>query len=164
MPADPGGAPKPRRMLGDMGHRVERTIETTCGADAAFAFVADFSTTARWDPGIIAAKRLDDGPIGVGSRFELVSRFGRREQTIVYEITGFEPPSRVTLVGDGGSFRGTDVIAFEPRPGGGTRVRYQADLSLKGVAALALPFIRTRLDTMSDDAVAGLRSALDALA
>ncbi len=43
-------------------------------------------------------------------------------------------------------------------------MRYQADLGLKGVAALALPFIRTRLDTMSDDAVAGLRSALDALA
>ncbi|HVF08480.1 MAG TPA: SRPBCC family protein [Actinomycetota bacterium] len=147
-----------------MEHRVDRTIETACAAAAAFAFVADFSTTARWDPGIIAARRLDDGPIGMGSRFELVSRFGSREQTIVYEITGFEPPTRVTLEGDGETFRGTDVISCEPRDEGGTRVRYEADLGLKGVAALALPFIRKRLDAMSDDAVAGLRSALDALA
>ena len=40
---------------------------------------------------------------------------------------------------------------------------YEADLGLKGLAALATPFIRGRLDTMSDDAVAGLKSALDAL-
>lgn len=145
-----------------MAHRVERTIETGCPADEAFAFVADFSTTERWDPGIVEAKRLDDGPIGVGSRFELVSKFGSREQTIVYEITRFDPPRSVTLLGEGETFRGTDVISFESREGGGTRVRYEADLGLKGFAALALPFIRKRLDTMSDDAVAGLKSALDA--
>ena len=147
-----------------MAHRVERTIETGCPAEEAFAFVADFSTTERWDPGIVEAKRLDDGPIGVGSRFELVSKFGSREQSIVYEITRFDPPRSVTLVGEGETFRGTDVISFESREGGGTRVRYEADLGLKGFAALALPFIRKRLDTMSDDAVAGLKSALDAQA
>lgn len=147
-----------------MAHRVERTIETDCSTEEAFAFVADFSTTQRWDPGIVSARRLGDEPIGVGSRFELVSRFGSREQTIVYEITRFDPPRSVTLVGEGESFRGTDVISFESREGGGTRVRYEADLGLKGFAALALPFIGKRLDTMSDDAVAGLKSTLDALA
>jgi carbon monoxide dehydrogenase subunit G len=151
-------------MLGYMGHVVERTIEAGASPDEAFAFVADFSTTERWDPGIVSARRLDDEPVGVGSRFELVSRFGSREQTIVYEITRFDPPRSVTLVGEGETFRGTDVISFEPREGGGTRVRYEADLGLKGFASLALPFIRKRLDTMSDDAVAGMKSELDTLA
>jgi carbon monoxide dehydrogenase subunit G len=144
-----------------MAHRVERTIETACERETAFDYVADFSTTEEWDPGIPSARRLDDGPVGMGSRFELVSRFGSTEQTIVYEITAFDRPDSVTFVGEGSNFSGTDVISFAPREGGGTIVTYVADLGLKGLAAVALPFIKRRLDEMSDRAVAGLQVALD---
>jgi carbon monoxide dehydrogenase subunit G len=147
-----------------MTHRVERVIETACPIERAFDFVANFSTTEEWDPGIPSARRLDDRPIGLGSRFELLSRFGSTEQTIVYEITAFDPPNSVTFVGDGKRFRGTDVISFVPGQDGGTRVTYVADLGLKGLSSLALPFIRGRLDEMSDRAVAGLKTALDARA
>jgi carbon monoxide dehydrogenase subunit G len=151
-------------MLVLMGHRVERTIETACPPERAFDYVADFSTAEAWDPGIPSARRLDDGPLAVGSRFELVSRFGSTEQTIVYEITGFDRPNSVTFVGDGERFRGTDTISFSPGAGGGSVVTYVADLGLKGLAAVALPFLRGRLDEMSDHAVAGLKAALDAQA
>jgi carbon monoxide dehydrogenase subunit G len=146
-----------------MAHHVEREITTTCRRERAFDFVADFSTTQEWDPGIQAARRLGDRPIGVGSRFELVSRFGSTEQTIVYEIAAYDRPTSVTLVGSGKTFRGTDVISFTD-DAGATRVTYVADLGLKGLTALAMPFIRGRLDAMSDDAVDGLRRALDARA
>jgi len=144
-----------------MTHRVIRTIETTCAQEAAFDFVADFSTTEAWDPGITSAKRLDDGPIGPGSRFELVSRFGSTEQTLIYEVTDYDRPRSITLVGDGGNFHGVDVISFSPRDGGGTAITYEAGLSLKGLARLAEPFIRGKLDTMSDRAVAGMKAELD---
>lgn len=147
-----------------MAHHVERTVETGCPQERAFDFVADFSTTQDWDPGIAKARRLDDGPIGKGSRFELVSRFGSKEQTIVYEITAYDRPNSVTLAGDGKTFHGTDVISFAARERGGTRVTYVADLGLKGLAAVALPFIGGKLDQMSDRAVAGLKGALDARA
>jgi carbon monoxide dehydrogenase subunit G len=146
-----------------MAHHVEREITTTCRRERAFDFVADFSTTQEWDPGIQAATRLGDRPIGVGSRFELVSRFGSTEQTIVYEIAAYDRPTSVTFVGEGKAFRGTDVISFS-EDAAGTRVTYVADLGLKGLTALAMPFIRGRLDAMSDDAVDGLRRALDARA
>lgn len=145
-----------------MAHRVERVIETACSPERAFDFVADFSTTEEWDPGIPRARRLDEDPIGLGSRFELLSRFGSTEQTIVYEITAYERPSSVTFVGDGKNFHGVDVISFAPREDGGSRVTYVADLGLKGPASIALPFLRGRLDEMSDRAVAGLKEALDA--
>ncbi|CAN5734106.1 SRPBCC family protein [soil metagenome] len=148
-------------MLHLVSHRVERVFETGCPQPTAFDFVADFSTTQEWDPGIPTARRLDDAPLGVGSRFELVSRLGSSEQTIVYEITAYDRPRSVALVGDGRRFRGTDVISFAPLDGG-TRVTYVAELGLKGLAILALPFMRGRLDEMSDRAVAGLKAALDA--
>jgi len=147
-----------------MSHRVERTLDVAAAPEFAFDYVADFSRAQEWDPGIPSARRLDDGPIGVGSRFELLSRFGSTEQLIEYEITELDPPHQVTFVGDGKNFRGTDTISFAPAEGGGTRVTYVADLGLKGVAAFALPFLRGRLDSMSDDAVAGLKAALDRLA
>ena len=147
-----------------MGHRVERTLQVAATPEAAFDFVADFSRAQEWDPGIPSARRLDEGEIGRGSRFELVSRFGSTEQTIVYELTEYDRPNRVTLVGDGKNFHGTDTISFAPADGGGTRVTYVADLGLKGLASLAVPFLRGRLDEMSDAAVAGLQAALDRLA
>lgn len=147
-----------------MTHRVERTLDVAASPEVAFDFVADFSRAQEWDPGIPSARRLDDGPIGIGSRFELVSRFGSTEQLIAYEVTGFDRPRSVTFAGDGKNFRGTDTISFAPGEGGGTRVTYIADLGLKGLAAFALPFLRGRLDSMSDDAVAGLKAALDRLA
>jgi len=147
-----------------MSHRVERTLDVAASPEVAFDFVADFSRAQEWDPGIPSARRLDDGPIGIGSRFELLSRFGSTEQLIEYEITELDRPHQVTFVGDGKNFHGTDTISFAPAEGGGTRVTYVADLGLKGVAAFALPFLRGRLDSMSDDAVAGLKAALDRLA
>ncbi|MEO8476865.1 MAG: SRPBCC family protein [Actinomycetota bacterium] len=146
-----------------MGHRVERTFEVGAAPEAAFDYVADFSSAQEWDPGIPTARRLDAGPIGVGSRFELTSRFGGTEQLIHYEISEFDRPRRVTFAGDGKNFRGTDTISFASDHADRTRVTYVADLGLKGVAALALPFLRGRLDSMSDDAVAGLKTALDRL-
>ena len=81
----------------------------------------------------------------------------------MYEIAADDPHQR-DLVGQGKTFRGTDVISFSDADGGGTRVTYVADLGLKGLTALAMPFIRGKLDAMSDDAVDGLRRALDARA
>jgi carbon monoxide dehydrogenase subunit G len=147
-----------------MAHRVERVFETRCPRELAFDFVSDFSTAQGWDPGIPRARRLDEGPVRIGSRFELVSRFGRTEQAIVYEVTALDRPTAVMFVGEGRNFRGTDVISFDDADGSGTRVTYRAALGLKGLSALALPFIRGRLETMSDDAVAGLKAALDARA
>ena len=82
---------------------------------------------------------------------------------IVYEIAAYDRPTSMTFVGEGKTFRGTDVISFSEDPAG-TRVTYVADLGLKGLTALAMPFIRGKLDGMSDDAVGGLRRALDARA
>lgn len=144
-----------------MTHRVVRTFETIRGQEAAFDFVADFSTTQDWDPGIPSARRLDEGPVGPASRFELVSRFNDTEQTLIYEVVAFDRPRSVTLVGDGHNFRGVDVISFSAREGGGTVVTYEADLSLTGFARLAEPFMKRKLDEMSDRAVTGLKTALD---
>jgi carbon monoxide dehydrogenase subunit G len=138
---------------------VHRTIEVPVEPERAFDYVADFSTTAEWDPGVVAAARLDDDPIGVGTRFSVTSAFGDRQLPLVYEITTYERPARVVLIGTGRMFRGEDEIAFTPTSTG-TRIDYRADLTLTGLARLAQPFMRGRFEQLADRAMAGLELVL----
>ncbi len=140
--------------------RVQQTIHVKAPIDAAFDYVADFSTTAEWDPGIAEASRLDVGPSREGSRFKVLADFNGRKLPLEYTITAFDPPRRVVLVGDGDTFHGVDEITFESA-GAGTMVTYVADLQLKGVARLVEPFMKGRFEELGRKAVAGLQRELD---
>lgn len=139
--------------------KITRTIEVSVPVDKAFDYVADFSTTETWDPGIVEGRRVDDGPVGVGSAFDVVADFGGRRLPLRYRITEYERPSRVVLVGEGARFRGVDDIRFSPSAGG-TRIDYLADLRLRGLARIAEPFMRGRFEQLSDDAIDGLSRTL----
>ncbi len=62
-----------------------KTLSSTKPPQEVFDYLADFANTAQWDPGITAARRLDDGRIGVGNRFEIDASFFGRTITMVYE-------------------------------------------------------------------------------
>jgi carbon monoxide dehydrogenase subunit G len=140
--------------------RIQQVITVAVPAAAAFDYVADFSTTAEWDPGIAEASRIDDGPVGEGSRFQVVAAFNGRSLRLEYTITVFERPHRLVLVGEGSTFHGVDEIRFVPS-GDGTTVHYTADLRLKGLLRLAEPFLKGRFEQLGRDAVAGLQRELD---
>lgn len=140
--------------------RVQKTIRVNATIEGAFDYVADFSTTAEWDPGIAEASRLDVGPSREGSRFRVVAEFNGRHLPLEYTITAFDRPRRVVLVGEGDTFHGVDEISFESTEGG-TIVTYVADLHLKGIARLAEPFMKGRFEELGRKAVEGLQRELD---
>lgn len=130
----------------------------------AFDYVADFTTTASWDPGIRGARRLDDGPIGLGSRFEVQSRFGLLTLPLVYEITAYEPHERVVLTTRGILHQGEDDVRFAPGADGGTVVTWNATFALRGPLRLGDPVLGVGFRRVARDAVAGLEAGLRALA
>jgi len=141
--------------------RLHEEIEVARPIEEAFDYVADFAKCAEWDPGIAEGRRVGEGPIGVGSRFEVVADFNGRRMPLTYEITEFERPRRVVLAGEGSTFRGLDEIGFAAAPSGGTRITYAADIRLKGLLAIAEPFMKGRFAEMGRKAVAGLKARLD---
>ncbi len=141
--------------------RLQETIEVARSMEEAFDYVADFSTTADWDPGIAEARRVGDGAVGVGSRFEVVADFNGRRLPLVYEIVEYERPERVVLVGRGANFEGRDEIRFAREGDSHVRIDYLADIELKGLARLAEPFMGGRFDKMGKAAVRGLKTALE---
>ncbi|MFM7717920.1 MAG: SRPBCC family protein [Actinomycetota bacterium] len=138
---------------------LRETLDVAKPLEEVFAFVGDFANSERWDPGVASAKKVGDGPIAIGTRYDLDVRFNERVLPMTYTVTAWDPPRRVVLEGRGPTVNATDEITFEAIPTG-TRIRYMADLRLKGPLRILEPLMRRRFQQVADDAMAGMRSAL----
>jgi carbon monoxide dehydrogenase subunit G len=134
-------------------------IDTTLPIEAVFDYVADFANSEEWDPGVETAERLDEGPVGVGSRYRLGVQLGGRVAPMEYRVTEFDPPRRVVLVGEGSGVSAVDDIRFEPA-GTGTRIDYTADIRLGGLLRLAQPFLGGAFANVARKAADGMRRTL----
>ena len=139
--------------------RYRATVETEHERDAVFAYLSDFTTTREWDPGVIAAERLTIGRIGAGAEFSLIARFLGRDSQLTYRIVEFDPPAAVTFLGENATVRSCDRITFETIAGG-TRITYDAELTLKGLGKLTEPLVALAFRRVGDRALAGMRRAL----
>jgi carbon monoxide dehydrogenase subunit G len=138
-----------------------REIEVAGDPDAVFAYLADFTNTAEWDPGIVEARRLTEGPTTAGSRFEVVALFRGKRQRFEYVVTEYDERRRlIVLHGEGTKASSDDVISVA-EASGRTYVSYEANLRLKGAYRVAEPFVRSAFARMADAALDGLVVALD---
>ena len=135
-------------------------IETRLPIEAAFAYVADFVNSQEWDPGVATAERIDDGPVGAGARYRLGVHLAGRVAPMEYEISVFEPPNRVVLVGSGSGVSAVDDIRFQGA-GTGTRIDYIADIGLGGGLRLVQPFLGGAFAKIGRNAAGGMRRTLD---
>lgn len=136
---------------------VDRPVEEV------FALVGDFANAERWDPGVASSRALTEGPVRVGSRYSLTVVFNGRRLPMTYEVTAYDPPRRVELRGSGSTVNALDDIRFEPAERG-TRIRYTADLRLRGPLRLGEPLLRSKFEEVGRRAMEGMRAALESAA
>lgn len=137
--------------------RYVASIDSLWEREEAFEYLADFATIADWDPGVASARRLSEDPLELGARFEVRSSFLGRDVPLTYETVELDAPRRVVLRAETATVVSRDELTFDLRPGGGTIVTYDAELSLKGPLRMAdLPF-RLALRRLGDRARDGLR-------
>jgi hypothetical protein len=140
------------------------TLSSTADVAETFDRLADFASTAEWDPGIAQASLIGGEPGQVGARYAVLATFGPRRIPLEYQVVEREDPvddlpGRVVLIADGGSFTSHDTITV--RPGAeGAEVSYDAVLTLVGPArALDLP-LHIAFQVIGRRAAAGLREEL----
>jgi len=139
--------------------RYRATIDTSRRRDEVFAYLSDFSSAEEWDPGVLEAERLSETAIGEGTEFRLVAEFLGRQNALTYTIIEYDPPRAVTFRGENATVISKDRITFEAADWG-TRVTYDADLSLKGAFRIADPLLGLAFKRVGDRALAGLRDRL----
>ena len=140
--------------------RYRTTVHSSRNADDAFEYMAAFEHSAEWDPGVAEAERLTDGPVGLDTRFRVVTLFMGRRIPLEYRVTAFGPGRRVVVTAESSSLRSVDDITVEP-DGDGSAMTYDADLSLRGAFALFSPLLGVAFNRIGDRAQGGLRRELN---
>jgi Polyketide cyclase / dehydrase and lipid transport len=83
----------------------DTTVRIGRAPGQVFPVLADFATyLARWAKGPIAAARTD-GNGGAGSHYTITARVGPATLRSPYEVTGYDPPSRLAGTGVAGPVR-----------------------------------------------------------
>ena len=140
--------------------QIVRRIPVDRDATEVFDAIADFSTTARWDPGVRSSIALDDPPVGPGARFEVTLDQGPFGPRLTYRTEVHDRPRRVVLHTRNALVEGTDDVTVE-QDGDGCVVTWQADFALRGpLGRLVDPLLARGFAKVGDKAVEGLASWL----
>jgi carbon monoxide dehydrogenase subunit G len=108
--------------------------------DVVFDFVADERNEPTFNPRLLRAEQITEGPIGKGTRFKAATRSMGRTVDMVIEFTAYERPTRLvsTTSMSSADIRGT--LTFEPDPAG-TRMSWSWDVKPRGAVKLLAPLI-----------------------
>ncbi|BCS99154.1 hypothetical protein DSLASN_47860 [Desulfoluna limicola] len=131
--------------------------------DDVFRYLSNFTNIEQWDPGVLTSVNLSDGPVQVGTSFELTLRYLFIPIHMIYTITEYEPPCRVVLKGEGDSFAVTDTIELSPNDHG-TMVSYTASFAFSSLSPRLQKIIRPALSLIGKTSMAGMKKALSPIA
>ena len=108
--------------------------------EEVFQFAIDTDKLIQWQGNLLETKQTSDGPMGVGSTFDEIRQAPGRKVATTWEVTQYEPNSRVwwkTIAGpipmEGGTtFESTDD---------GTRVTFNLEARPSGFYGLLQPIL-----------------------
>jgi uncharacterized protein YndB with AHSA1/START domain len=123
----------------------ENTVTIARPPAEVFAFLADFGNIPAWNYAITQTTKTSPGPAGVGATYRQIRAIPRPSQES-FEVTVFEPPSRVAVHGQIGPFQATTSYLLEPAAGG-TRLTNKVELEpstvlLRVLGPLAVPKVK----------------------
>jgi hypothetical protein len=139
--------------------RFHADIGSPLSPDEAFARMAAFERVPEWDPATSQSTQLGDAA-GVGTEYDVTTRFGGRTMVVRYRTTAFEPGRRFVVeatLPNGVGLR--DEITVAP-DGAGSVVTYDARIAPKGVWRLADPIFHLIFTRLGARAVPGIRAFL----
>jgi hypothetical protein len=140
--------------------RYVATVESALPQADAFAYMADFANARFWDPSVSEAHHVGEPPIGIGSAFHLVARFGGRDVSLRYEIVEYDSPRRVVLEAQRPGFVSRDTVTVEPAANGSV-IHYDATLAFGGIGRLLDPVMQRIFNRVGSRATLGMQTALN---
>jgi len=130
-------------------------IRTDWPVEESFAYLADLTNFADWDPGVASSVQVvGDGP-AVGSEYDVEAS----GSTLRYIVDVYDAPHRVRAHARNRWLTSVDTITVAAA-GLGSVVTYDADLRLHGILRLGDPLLMAIFHRIGDRAADGLRQRL----
>ena len=120
--------------------RVEGEIVIYRPVEEVFDFVADERNEPRYNPRMLVAEQISEGPIGSGTRFRTELETMGRTMSMIVEFTGYERPWRLASVTRSSMMETEGALTFESVPGG-SRMRWSWEVRPRGALRLMAPLV-----------------------
>lgn len=133
-------------------------IRTPMTPTEAFAYMANLTNFANWDPGVTRAEQVTGEGPGLDAEYDVAVK-GLRTP-LRYRTTRFDPPAVIVAVAKNRFLTSFDTISVEAADAGSI-VTYDAKLTLNGPLGLADPILGLSFGRIGDRATAGLLRVLD---
>lgn len=140
---------------------LQREIAVERSVADCYRYLADFSTSEQWDPGVRRAEKRTPGAPREGSRFALELDVLGRSVAAEYALQQTVPDRHLALSGSGEGFSVVDRMDFTDLGPRRTRIRYRADMTLDSPPAALRPLLSAWGARLADNAMQGLTRALE---
>jgi uncharacterized protein YndB with AHSA1/START domain len=123
---------------------IEKSITIKRPVEEVFAYVSDAQNGPNWQNGLVEARQMTEGPLGVGTQFTDVRKFtGGKSESVIQCIT-YEPNKKVVFKTISGSWPLEDTFLFESITEG-TRLTDRLEIQTSGLKRLVEPLIASGL-------------------
>ena len=136
------------------------SVRTARRPTEAFAYMADLTNFAEWDPGVKSSTQVSGDGAALDSAYDAEVKSVGGSMTLRYELIEFDSPTRFVARAESSLSLSVDEITVEP-DGDGSVVTYDAELTLKGVFTIGEPALKLVFDNIGNKAADGLVSVLD---
>jgi carbon monoxide dehydrogenase subunit G len=136
------------------------TTEFPTPVESVWEIITDVEQAPSWVPDLVSVRRIDTGPIQVGSQFAEVMRVQGRQIDIVVEIIEYAAPRLIAHEGQGGSVKIGVRTTIDETPSG-CRVTNEWRLELSGMLRLASPIAVNWTRNNIESSMRGLRQRLE---
>lgn len=125
-----------------------------------FAFLADFENVPTWNYAIEESAKTSPGPVGVGTIYRQTRSIPSRSVES-FEVTVFEPATRLAIQGQIGAFRTQASYELEP-VGIGTRLTNDVHVEpSSGVLRILAPLVVLRVKAAVAENLLTLKQVLE---
>jgi uncharacterized protein YndB with AHSA1/START domain len=138
----------------------EKVITINRPIEEVFAYVSDAGNGPKWQKALVEARRITEGPLGVGTQFTGVRKFMGRRMESVIQYTTYDPNKKVVFKTISGSSPFEQTFLFESTAGG-TRLTTRLDLETSGLMGLAQPLIASGVKREVDESFGILKGMLE---
>ncbi len=136
---------------------LDETIEVPRELHEVYAYVSEFSRIEEWDPAVSRGRKLSDGPVAVGTQFQIDMKAGF---SLAYRVIELERDARLLMTVDSRLFTAREEILFSATDAG-TRVRYIANFDFPAAVAAANRVYPAAMERVGKSAMSGLQRALE---
>src|SRR5438445_5341794 len=137
-----------------------RTAVIRAPPERIFSVVVDLGQTKQWMPAVQSIDNVTPGPVRVGTAWKETRKAGKRTMESTIQVALYRPPSQLGLQVDGKAMRGQMTFTLAPKEGG-TEVRYDAQMSGKGLFRLMSGMMNRMMAEEDHDILDRLRGQVE---